>query len=66
MERRSRSPKIMADAAYVIFNRDSRVFTGQFVLDDSVLHEEGIVDFSQYQYSEDLEIDIFVDASWSV
>jgi citronellol/citronellal dehydrogenase len=61
--RRSRKPEIMADAAYVIFNRDAREFTGQFVLDEDVLVETGVTDFSQYRYDADseLEIDIFVD-----
>ena len=61
--RRSRNPKIMADAAYAIFNRDARQFTGKFVLDEDVLVEEGVTDFSEYRYdpSNELEIDIFVD-----
>jgi len=32
--RRSRKPEIMADAAYAIFRRNSRDFTGRFMLDD--------------------------------
>jgi len=44
----SRTPEIMADAAYVIFNRSSRVATGNFYLDETVLREEGVTDFDRY------------------
>jgi len=40
----------MADAAYIILSRNSRDFTGNFCLDEDVLKEEGITDFSQYSY----------------
>src|ERR1044072_6667929 len=43
--RRSRRPEIMADAAHAIFLRDARRYTGNFVLDDDVLREEGVTDF---------------------
>jgi citronellol/citronellal dehydrogenase len=61
--RRSRTPKIMADAAYAIFRRDSRHFTGRFMLDDDMLRDEGITDFEQYACdpSQELQADIFVD-----
>ena len=60
--RRSRRPEIMADAAHAIFLRDARRYTGNFVLDEEVLREEGVQDFSHYRYdpNADLEIDIFV------
>jgi len=63
--RRSRTPDIMADAAYAIFTRDARQYTGNFVLDEDVLREEGMTDFDQYRYdpSESLEVDIFVERS---
>ena len=44
----SRTPEIMADAAYVILNKPSREFTGRFCIDDIVLHETGVRDFSKY------------------
>ena len=44
----SRKPAIMADAAYGIFNRDCRKHTGNFYIDEAVLREEGVTDFSQY------------------
>ena len=44
----SRKPAIMADAAYAIFNRDSRAASGNFYIDETVLREEGVVDFEPY------------------
>ena len=46
--RASRKPAIMADAAYVILNRNSRSATGNFYIDEAVLREEGVTDFDQY------------------
>ena len=42
----SRFPEIMADAAYEIFCKDSSTFTGNFCIDDLVLYDSGIRDFS--------------------
>ncbi|MDQ0382506.1 SDR family oxidoreductase [Amycolatopsis thermophila] len=63
MMERSRSPQIMADAAYAILTRDARRYTGNFYLDDAVLEQEGITDFSRYALgpSEDLAPDLFLD-----
>jgi citronellol/citronellal dehydrogenase len=46
----SRSPEIMADAAYAIFTRSSRdaANTGNFYMDDEVLASEGVKDLSKY------------------
>lgn len=44
----SRSPEIVADAAYAIFNRPSREATGNFYIDEEVLRAEGVTDFSKY------------------
>ena len=44
----SRSPEIMADAAYVILTKNSREFTGNFCIDDNLLAENGTTDFSKY------------------
>lgn len=46
--RASRKPSIVADAAYVVLNRDSRATTGNFYIDETVLREEGVTDFEQY------------------
>ncbi len=44
----SRKPAIMADAAYAIFQRDSRQHTGKFYVDEAVLREEGVTEFGHY------------------
>jgi citronellol/citronellal dehydrogenase len=49
MMRCSRKPEIMGDAAYAIFTRPSRDFTGQFCIDDKVLYESGVRDFEPYR-----------------
>lgn len=49
--KRCRKPEIMADAAYVIFSKNSRECTGNFFVDEDVLRESGIMDFSQYKYT---------------
>jgi len=61
-----RKPEIMADAAYVILTRDSKSFTGNFCVDETILREEGMTDFSQYlgvpgTKEEDLMPDFFLD-----
>ncbi len=43
-----RKPEIMADAAHVILCRDSREFTGQFVIDEEILAQTGNNDFDKY------------------
>ena len=43
-----RTPQIMADAAYVILTKDSKSFTGNFCIDEKVLREVGVKDFSMY------------------
>ena len=44
----SRTPEIMADAAYVILTKDSKDFTGNFCIDDNLLADNGVKDFSKY------------------
>jgi citronellol/citronellal dehydrogenase len=46
---RSRKPEIVADAAYAIFGRNSRVCSGQFLIDEDVLREAGTTDLRAYQ-----------------
>lgn len=61
----SRTPDIIADAAVRIFAKNSRKFTGQFIIDDSFLYEEGVRDFDQYRVdpTQDLMPDFFVPES---
>jgi citronellol/citronellal dehydrogenase len=47
--RGSRSPEIMADAAYEIVTRPSRQCTGNFFIDDELLKSAGITDLGKYQ-----------------
>jgi citronellol/citronellal dehydrogenase len=58
----SRSPEIMADAAYLILTRPSRECTGNFFVDDEVLRSAGVTDLSKYQTvpGADLIPDFFV------
>jgi citronellol/citronellal dehydrogenase len=39
----------MADACFEILQRDAKVCTGNYFIDDDVLLEAGIEDFSGYQ-----------------
>jgi citronellol/citronellal dehydrogenase len=49
--KKCRKPEIMADAAYSIFTKNSRECTGNFFIDEDVLRQNGITDFSQYKYT---------------
>jgi len=44
-----RTVEIMADAAHAIFEKPSRDFTGNFLIDDSFLYAEGVRDFEKYR-----------------
>jgi citronellol/citronellal dehydrogenase len=62
MMRMSRTPEIVADAAYVIFQKPARSFTGNFLIDDTFLAAEGVTDFDRYRVdpSAPLAPDFFV------
>ena len=47
--RRSRRPDIVADAAYRIFAKPAKSFSGQFLIDDTFLAAEGVTDFEPYR-----------------
>ncbi len=47
--RHCRTPEIMADAAHAIFQKPSRAFTGQFLIDDTFLYGEGVREFDKYR-----------------
>ncbi|RZQ66105.1 NAD(P)-dependent oxidoreductase [Amycolatopsis suaedae] len=60
----SRTPEIMADAAYAILTKPSREVTGNFFIDDEVLAAEGVTDFARYRLcerEEDLVPDFWVE-----
>jgi citronellol/citronellal dehydrogenase len=45
---RCRKPEIVADAAHAILVRDTHRFAGNFLIDEDVLREAGVTDFSGY------------------
>jgi len=47
--RMSRTTDIVADAAHLVFRQPANAFTGNFLIDDTVLHEMGgVTNFAQY------------------
>jgi citronellol/citronellal dehydrogenase len=62
MMKASRTPAIVADAAYSVLTKPSREFTGNFCIDDVVLAEQGETDFGRYRVDPetDLQEDFFV------
>lgn len=59
----SRTPEIVADAAYAIVSKPAADCTGNFFIDEEVLAKEGVTDFSKYavDVSQKLMTDIFLD-----
>jgi len=67
MAKMSRTPDIMADAAYVVLNQNAAKYTGQFIIDEFILAESGVEDFSVYNqpgYDGPLAADFFVPDEW--
>ena len=67
MAKMSRTPDIMSDAAYLVLTQDAKSFTGQFVIDEFILAENGVTDFAQYQHPDHdgpLVADFFVPQDW--
>ena len=60
---RCRNPEIVADAAHVILTRDAKSFTGQFCIDEDVLGETGVTDFTGYAVDprKELLTDLFLE-----
>jgi len=60
---RCRHPEIVADAAWAILTRDSRACSGNFFIDEEVLRQEGVTDFTRYAVNPEVELmpDFFVD-----
>ena len=52
---KSRSPKIMSDAAYVILTSHSKVNNGYFFIDDEVLVGSGIRDLEKYKINKNIK-----------
>lgn len=47
-EEGSRKPTIVADAAYAILSKKSSDFTGNFTIDETILRNEGVKNFDEY------------------
>lgn len=47
---RARNPEIMADAAWHVLTQDALSFTGRHMLDDDVLRDAGVTDFTPYYH----------------
>jgi citronellol/citronellal dehydrogenase len=59
----SRNPEILADAAHAILSR-GREYTGNLVIDEEILAEEGITDLDRYRADPEggeLAVDLFLD-----
>jgi citronellol/citronellal dehydrogenase len=59
---RSRTPEIVADAAFYILQKPSFETTGNFFIDEDVLHQEGITDLGKYAINPDVKLmnDLFL------
>jgi len=59
----SRTPEIVAEAAYHILKQSSTECTGNFFIDEDVLKKEGFTDFEKYAVNpqQKLMTDLFID-----
>lgn len=59
----SRSPEIMADAAWAIIQQKSQACTGNFFIDETLLQSTGLSDFSKYAINAEkgLMKDLFIE-----
>lgn len=63
--RMSRSPEILGDAAHLVFSQPAGSFSGNFLIDDTFLHEVGgVADFETYRIDPSMPLapDFFVPA----
>lgn len=61
---RSRTPRIMAEAALVIINSENLQLSGQTLIDESLLREQGVSDFERFKFdpqAQDLMRDLYLD-----
>lgn len=62
--KKSRTPRIMAEAALEIINTENLELSGQTLVDEALLREKGITDFDQYKFdsaADELMRDLFLD-----
>jgi len=59
---RSRTPEIVADAAAIVLQKSSFEVTGNFFIDEEILANEGVTDFTRYAVNPDqkLMMDLFI------
>lgn len=61
----ARKPTIMADAAYEVLRTEGLALTGQTLIDDALLRERGVTDFTPYAWdpamADRLGMDLYVD-----
>ncbi|CAG8630244.1 6293_t:CDS:2, partial [Acaulospora morrowiae] len=60
----ARTPEIMADAAHLILTKNSKNFSGNFVIDEVILREHGQTEFDHYSVipgNKNLQDDLFID-----
>jgi citronellol/citronellal dehydrogenase len=63
--RMSRTADILADAAHLVFQQTSKSFSGNFLIDDTFLHDTGgVTDFEGYRFDKAMPLapDFFVPA----
>lgn len=62
MAKMSRTPEILSDAAHMVLTRNASELTGQFLIDEVFMRENGVEDFSKYapNYEGPLMADFFV------
>ena len=60
---RCRYPEILADAAHAILTTPARELSGQFIIDETLLRERGVTNFSHYAVDPDQPLlpDLFLD-----
>jgi citronellol/citronellal dehydrogenase len=58
----SRTPEIIADAAHMIFAKNAKEFTGNFLIDDTFMYSEGVREFDHYRMNPNIALspDFFV------
>ena len=62
--KRSRTPRIMADAALEIILNEKQEYNGKTLVDEALLSEKGMTDFDQYKVDsdcDDLMRDLYLD-----
>jgi citronellol/citronellal dehydrogenase len=65
--KKSRTPRIMADAALEIIKTENLERTGQTIIDEGILRETGVTEFDHYKFdseADELTRDLFLDSDF--